>query len=53
MYKDQIYLRGAIEILTKRKKIDFLALHAGKISLNDYFIYDKFRLINIRKYKKI
>jgi len=35
MYKDQVYLRGAIEILKKRKKLDFILLHSGKINVKD------------------
>jgi hypothetical protein len=35
MYKDQVYLRGAIELLKNRKKIDFVLLHAGKIHSKD------------------
>jgi len=35
MYKDQVYLRGAIEILHKRKKLDFVQLHSGKINVKD------------------
>ena len=35
MYKDQIYLEGAVKILQKRKEIDFKSLYAGKISLGD------------------
>jgi hypothetical protein len=37
MYKDQLYLIGAVEILRKRKQIDFVALHSGKINLEDLF----------------
>jgi len=35
MYKDQVYLRGVIEILKNRKKIDFVMLHAGKLHVKD------------------
>jgi len=35
MYKDQVYLRGAIQILENRKKIDFVLLHSGKLNLED------------------
>lgn len=37
MYKDQVYLRGCIEILRNRKKIDFPLLMCGKFNLKDYF----------------
>ena len=36
MYKDQVYLKGAVEILINRNNIDFVGLYAGKISLKDY-----------------
>ena len=35
LYKDQVYLEGAIEILANRKNIDFHGLLCGKISLDD------------------
>jgi hypothetical protein len=35
MFKDQVYLRGAYELLNKRKMIDFRVLYAGKMSLKD------------------
>ena len=35
MYKDQVYLEGAVTILRKRKEIDFETLHSGKICLED------------------
>ena len=35
LYKDQIYLEGAIKILRRRKEIDFKALYAGKIAMED------------------
>ena len=37
MYKDQVYLRGCIEILRNRKKIDFSLLMCGKFNLKDFF----------------
>jgi hypothetical protein len=33
MYKDQIYFKGAVEILSKRKKLSMYHLHAGKITV--------------------
>lgn len=35
MYKDQIYFQGAVKILKKRKTLDFVALHCGKLNLED------------------
>lgn len=35
LYKDQVYLAGALSILKYRKHIDFVALFSGKISLSD------------------
>jgi len=45
MYKDQVYLRGAIEILKYRKKIDFILLYSGKINVKDLFKLQKLGLI--------
>ena len=49
MYKDQIYLKGAIEILINRKHIDFMGLYGGKISLKDYSKLESRNLINKHK----
>jgi hypothetical protein len=35
LYKDQVYLEGAIPILRERASIDFIALYCGKLSLED------------------
>ncbi len=35
MYKDQIYFSGAVEILKNRKKLNFINLHCGKITVED------------------
>lgn len=35
LYKDQVYLEGAVNILRERHSIDFRSLYAGKISLDD------------------
>lgn len=35
LYKDQIYLEGAVNILRRRKEINFQALYSGKIALED------------------
>jgi len=35
LYKDQVYLEGAIQILRERSNIDFLGLYCGKLSLED------------------
>jgi hypothetical protein len=40
-----VYLRGAVDILKKREKIDFIALHSGKLHLNDYFRFEKMGII--------
>ncbi len=35
MYKDQIYLRGAVRILKNRKEINFIDMHCGKLTVKD------------------
>ncbi len=35
MFKDQVYLIGAVEILKRRKFIDFYDLYSGKLNLED------------------
>lgn len=35
LYKDQVYLEGAVAILSERKELDFHGLCCGKISLDD------------------
>lgn len=35
LYKDQVYLEGAVKILSNRKRLDFKGLLCGKISLED------------------
>lgn len=35
MFKDQLYLQGAIEVLKKRKSINFMDLYCGKLNLVD------------------
>ena len=35
LYKDQVYLEGAVKILKERRNINFHALISGKISLED------------------
>ncbi len=35
LYKDQVYLEGAVAILRERKYLDFHGLCCGKISLDD------------------
>ncbi|CAD8101119.1 unnamed protein product [Paramecium sonneborni] len=37
MYKDQVYLTGAIKILKYRGKLNFIHLHIGKITIKDCF----------------
>ena len=46
MFKDQVYLRGAYELLSKRKTIDFRAIYSGKLSLKDFKKMQKMNLIN-------
>lgn len=47
MYKDQVYLIGAIEILKSRKKIDFLKFFSVKMGVQDYLRQEKLKLTNI------
>ena len=35
MYKDQIYLTGAIKVFKQINKLNFINLHSGKISVKD------------------
>jgi len=35
LYKDQVYLEGAIKVLQQRKTLNFKGLLCGKISLED------------------
>lgn len=35
LYKDQVYLEGAVAILSERKTLDFHGLCCGKISIED------------------
>ena len=37
-YKDQVYLRGAMDILRNRKKFDVEDLYCGKIALADLLL---------------
>jgi hypothetical protein len=50
LYKDQIYLEGAVKILRKRKEIDFKLLYAGKIALDDVERMQKKTRTNDLKY---
>lgn len=36
LYKDQVYLEGAVQILKERSNIDFVSLYCGKLSLDDF-----------------
>ena len=50
LYKDQVYLEGAVKILKDRKSINFYALISGKISLEDLkrnFLMKILRLDNL------
>lgn len=46
MYKDQLYLIGAHEVLKNRKNIDFMELYAGKLNLIDAKRLAKKKLID-------
>lgn len=48
LYKDKMYLEGALEILQYRHEIDFRKLLCGKISLKDYLREDIEHLINCK-----
>ena len=53
MFKDQVYLRGAHELLTKRKNIDFRVLYSGKLNLKDLRRLLKEGLVKTGKIYKI
>lgn len=36
LYKDQVYLEGAVKVLYRRKELNFKTLLCGKLSLFDY-----------------
>lgn len=46
LYKDQVYLEGAVKILSLRHHLDFKSLLCAKISLSDYHRPEIFRLLN-------
>lgn len=46
MYKDQIYLRGAVRILKYRKEINFIDLHCGKMTVKDCLKLSEKKQIN-------
>ncbi len=35
LYKDQVYLEGAIKVLKNRRDVNFRVLYAGKLNLED------------------
>lgn len=35
MYKDQIYLRGAVKILRDRRELNMVDMHCGKLTVKD------------------
>ena len=41
MYKDQVYLEGAVMLLRNRKEINFDALYCGKMALEDLERFQK------------
>lgn len=53
MFKDQIYLRGVYDLLSKRSKIDFRILYGGKMSLKDMRRLEKEKSILTGKIYKI
>ena len=46
LYKDQVYLEGAVKILSHRRAINFTALLCGKISLTDLVRPEIYSLLN-------
>jgi len=49
MYKDQVYLEGAVLLLRKRKEIKFEELYAGKIAVEDLEKFNKrLRLVGMK-----
>jgi hypothetical protein len=51
MYKDQIYLRGAIRILKYRKALNFIDFHCGKLTVKDCLRLSEKKLITDEKIK--
>ena len=51
MYKDQIYLRGAIKILRERKQLNMIDMHCGKMTVKDCIKMGEKKLINYEKIK--
>ena len=52
MYKDQIYLRGAVKILRYRKLLNFTDFHCGKMTVKDCLRLTEKKLIVYDKIKK-
>ena len=46
LYKDQVYLEGAVKILSQRHALNFKALLCGKISLQDLPRDDIYLILN-------
>lgn len=46
MYKDQIYLRGALKVLKYRKQLNFVDLHCGKLTVKDCLRLSEKKLIS-------
>lgn len=46
LYKDQVYLEGAVKVLQQRHTLDFKALLCGKISLEDYHREQIYGILN-------
>ena len=51
MYKDHIYLSGAVKVLKYRKQLNFINLHAGKLTVKDCIKLTDKGIINIEKIK--
>ena len=49
--KDQVYLIGAIKVLKYRQKLNFISLHAGKITVKDCLRLSEKGLIQTDKMK--
>lgn len=52
MYKDQIYLRGAVNILKHRKQLNVIDMHCGKLTLKDCLRIGEKKLFVYQKIKK-
>jgi hypothetical protein len=46
LYKDKVYLEGAVRVLSLRKHLNFKALMCGKISLDDLGREEIYTILN-------